>query len=76
MAKGLGSITWDKPEYALPAFVTVIAMPLTYSIANGLALGLTLFPLLMIAKGRARDVHPVMYGLLVVFLIYFVWLLE
>jgi adenine/guanine/hypoxanthine permease len=76
MAKGLGGIAWDKLEYAIPAFVVVIAMPLTFSIANGIALGLILFPLLMVFRGRWREVHPVMFGLFVVFAIYFIWLVE
>jgi adenine/guanine/hypoxanthine permease len=44
MARGLGDIEWVKMEYAIPAFVTIVAMPLTYSIATGIALGLLLFP--------------------------------
>jgi adenine/guanine/hypoxanthine permease len=76
MARGLGEIEWTKLEYAIPAFVTVVAMPLTYSIANGIALGLVLFPVMMVFKGRAKDVHPIMYGLVVVFLIFFVFLVE
>jgi adenine/guanine/hypoxanthine permease len=76
MARGLGDIEWDRMEYAIPAFVTIVAMPLTYSIATGIALGLLLFPLMMIFKGRARDVSPVMYVLLVTFVAYFIWLVE
>jgi adenine/guanine/hypoxanthine permease len=76
MAKGLGQIEWNEMEVAIPAFVTIVAMPLTYSIATGLALGLLLFPLLMAVRGRAREVSPVMYGLFVVFVVYFVWLIE
>jgi adenine/guanine/hypoxanthine permease len=76
MARGLGDIEWVKMEYAIPAFVTIVAMPLTYSIATGIALGLLLFPLMMIFKGRYRDVHPVMYVLLFTFLAYFIWLVE
>jgi adenine/guanine/hypoxanthine permease len=76
MARGLGDIEWERMEYAIPAFVTIVAMPLTYSIATGIALGLLLFPLMMIFKGRAREVHPVMYVLLAAFLAYFIWLVE
>jgi adenine/guanine/hypoxanthine permease len=76
MARGLGEIDWGELEYALPAFVTVITMPLTYNIANGIALGLFLFPLTMAFKGRAREVHPALWGLMAAFLVYFVWLLE
>ncbi|THV41289.1 NCS2 family permease [Glycomyces buryatensis] len=76
MAKQLGGIAWDKMEYAIPAFITVIAMPLTYSISNGIALGLIFYPVVMIAQRRWREVHPLMYGLLVVFICYFLFLTE
>lgn len=74
MAKGLGGIEWNRLEYAIPAFVIVVTMPLTYSIANGIALGLFVFPVLMVFKGRWREVHPIGYVLFVVFLAYFIWL--
>jgi adenine/guanine/hypoxanthine permease len=74
MASALGNIDWGRLEYAIPAFITVLAMPLTYSIATGIALGLVLFPVMMVCKGRFRDVHPVMYALFFVFLAYFAWL--
>ena len=73
MAQSLGDVPWDDMVYAIPAFVTVVAMPLTYSIATGIALGLVLFPLFMVFRGRARDVHPIMYALFAIFLAYFVW---
>ncbi len=76
MARSLGDIEWGEMEIAIPAFVTVIAMPLTYSIANGIALGLVLFPLLMVFRGRAREVSPTMYLLAVAFIAYFIWLVE
>jgi adenine/guanine/hypoxanthine permease len=74
MAKPLGEIEWDKWEYAIPAFIVVITMPLTYSIAHGIALGLVLFPLLMTVKGRAREVSPTMYALGLLFLGYFIFI--
>ncbi|QSB15411.1 NCS2 family permease [Natronosporangium hydrolyticum] len=74
MARALGDIEWGQLEYAFPAFVTVIAMPLTFSIANGIALGLLFFPLLMVVRGRWREVHPVGYVLFFVVLAYFIWL--
>jgi adenine/guanine/hypoxanthine permease len=76
MVRALGQIEWEKMEYAIPAFVTMIAMPLTFSIANGIALGLFLFPMMLVFKGRWREVHPVMYGLFFIFLAYFIWFLE
>lgn len=74
MAKGLGQIDWSETEYALPAFVMFVTMPLTYNIAHGLALGLFLYPLAMIFKGRVKDVHVMNYVLAVAFVVYFVWL--
>lgn len=76
MARALGDIPWNDMVVAIPAFVTVIAMPLTYSIATGIALGLVLFPLFMIFRGKFREVHPLMYGMFFVFLAYFIWLAE
>lgn len=76
MAKPLGEIDWDQWEYSIPAFIVVITMPLTYSIATGIALGLILFPLLMVVKGKAREVSPMMYGLFVVFLAFFLFGLD
>ncbi len=74
MASNLARIEWDKIEEAAPAFLTVILMPLTFSIATGIALGFILYPLTKIVKGQAKEVHPIMYGLFFVFLIYFGWL--
>ncbi|MEC3956691.1 NCS2 family permease [Nocardia sp. CDC153] len=74
MARSLGEIEWGKLEYAVPAFITVVMMPLTYSIANGIAMGLLFYPVVMVAKGRAREVHPIMWLLMAVFLSYF-WFL-
>lgn len=73
MARPLGEIKWDEWEYGIPAFIVVITMPLTYSIANGIALGLVLFPLLMAVRGKAREVSPTMYVLGLLFLSYFVF---
>lgn len=74
MAKALGGIEWDKLEYAVPAFATVIAMPLTYSIANGIAFGLFLYPVMMVAKGKWKELHPVAWVLFAVVTCHFIWL--
>jgi len=76
MASNLGKIEWDQLEESVPAFITVIAMPLTYSIATGIALGFILYPLTKIVKGDFKKVHPVMYVMFVVFLLYFLFLRE
>lgn len=74
MAKALKDIEWDKFEIAVPAFLTVIMMPLTYSIATGIAIGFIFYPITLIMQGRWREVHPVIYGLSVVFIFYFIFL--
>ena len=74
MSAQLKNIDWDKFEIAVPAFLTIIAMPLTYSIATGIAVGFIFYPITMIMKGKAKEVHPVMYGLTVIFILYFIFL--
>ncbi|AXF57480.1 NCS2 family permease [Salicibibacter kimchii] len=74
MASALRLIEWDKIEIALPAFLTVVAMPLTYSIANGIALGFMFYPITMLLKGEGKKVHPIMYGLFFVFVGYIFFL--
>jgi AGZA family xanthine/uracil permease-like MFS transporter len=57
---------------AIPAFLTIIMMPLTYSIAEGIAFGLTSYVLLKALTGKAREVTPLLYVLAVLFIIKFV----
>ncbi|MDV2887203.1 NCS2 family permease [Alkalihalophilus pseudofirmus] len=76
MASSLGLIDWKKFEIAVPAFLTVVTMPLTYSIATGIALGFIMYPITMLFKGRGKEVHPIMYGLFFVFIAYFMFLTE
>ncbi len=76
MASNLAKIEWNKIEHAVPSFLTVILMPLTYSIATGIALGFILYPLTKLVKGEGKQVHPIMYVLFFIFLIYFIWLRE
>ncbi|MEH6947468.1 NCS2 family permease [Bacillus sp. JJ634] len=74
MVSSLRLIKWDQFEVAVPAFFTVVMMPLTYSIATGIACGFVFYPITMIMKGKAKEVHPIMYGLFVIFVLYFIFL--
>jgi len=74
MAASLKDIDWDKFEIAVPAFLIVIAMPMTYSIATGIAIGFIFYPITMIVKGKAKEIHPIIYGLFVIFILYFIFL--
>ncbi|MGE8001325.1 NCS2 family permease [Lysinibacillus sp. NPDC093190] len=73
MVSSLRLIDWDKFEIAVPAFFTVIMMPLGYSIATGIAIGFVFYPITMLLAGRKKEIHPMMYGLFFVFLAYFIW---
>ncbi|MCO4340455.1 NCS2 family permease [Staphylococcus agnetis] len=73
MASNLASISWKNFEVAVPAFVTIIMMPLSYSIATGIACGFIFYPITMVLTKRHREVHPIMYALLVIFILYFVF---
>ena len=74
MVASLKDIQWDRFEIALPAFLTMLMMPLTFSVATGIAIGFMMYALSMLAAGRGREVHPVMYVLAVTFLLYLAFL--
>ena len=67
-------IAWQDPEVAIPAFLTMIAIPLTFSIANGLAFGFCAWTLIRILRGRFREVGWMVYLLTALFLIRFWYL--
>lgn len=58
---------------ALPAFLTLITMPLTYSIANGLIFGITSYVILKAISGKYKEVSLVMYILCIVFVLYIIF---
>jgi adenine/guanine/hypoxanthine permease len=68
MIGGLRHVAWDDPTEAVPAFLTVIMMPLAVSITEGIAFGLLAYAVLKIAAGRPRDVHPLIYVFAALFL--------
>lgn len=74
MASSLKNIEWDQFEIAVPAFLTILMMPLTYSIATGIAIGFIFYPITLIVKGRAKEIHPIMYGLAIIFILYLAFL--
>jgi len=74
MVSSLGKIDWKRFEIAVPAFLTMIAMPLSYSIATGIAVGFIFYPITMMVKGRTKEIHPIMYLFFVIFVLYFIFL--
>src|SRR6202041_966815 len=74
MLAGVGSIQWDEPRVAIPSFLTLITIPLTYSIATGLSFGLISYAALELATGRGRRQHWMLYLLATLFLLRFVYI--
>lgn len=74
MASNLSKISWGRFEVAVPAFLTVFMMPLTYSIATGIAIGFIFYPITMIMAGKRKEINPIMYGLFIVFILYFLFI--
>jgi AGZA family xanthine/uracil permease-like MFS transporter len=76
MVRELMDIDWDDTTECIPAVITALVMPFTYSIANGLALGFISYAALKLLTGRARDVSIVIWIIAAVFLFKLVWLGE
>lgn len=74
MAMEVKNIDWSKLEIVIPAFVTILMMPLTFSVASGIAFGFIVYPITMIALGKTKEIHPIMYGLCIAFIGYFIYL--
>jgi len=74
MMTTVAEIEWTNPEIAIPAFLTMVAIPLTFSIANGLAFGFCAYTLLKILRGRFRDVNWMVYLLTILFIARFWYL--
>jgi AGZA family xanthine/uracil permease-like MFS transporter len=74
MMTAVAEIKWTEPEIAIPAFLTMLAIPLTYSIANGLAFGFCTYTLIKVLRGQFRQVNWMVYGLTVLFLVRFWYL--
>lgn len=69
MMGSISHIKWDQIDEAFPAFLIILSMPLTSSIATGIALGFISYPLLKVVKGQWRQVHPLLYLFAVLFFI-------
>ena len=74
MMTALSGIDWEDTVVAVPAFLTLLAIPLTFSIANGLAFGIIAHVVLKVAVGQGREVAPTAYVLAVLLLARFLYL--
>ncbi|NLL62299.1 MAG: NCS2 family permease [Candidatus Atribacteria bacterium] len=74
MINNILKIEWDDFSEALPAFICLITIPFTYSIANGIALGFITYPLIKLLSGKGKEVHGLVYILGILFVLKFIWL--
>jgi len=71
MMQNITKISWKDASEAIPAFLIIVGIPLTFSIADGLALGFIAYPVIKLLTGRGREVHGWMYPVALALLIYF-----
>ncbi|HEY9670868.1 MAG TPA: NCS2 family permease [Waterburya sp.] len=72
MAGHIRGIRWDDPAESIPSFLTLLMMPLTYSIAEGLAIGFITYPLIKTFQGKARETSLAVWILAALFVVRFV----
>jgi AGZA family xanthine/uracil permease-like MFS transporter len=64
-------LPWDDLELAIPAFLTIVLMPFTYSITNGIGAGFVSYVFIKLVRGKANEVSPMMYIAAGAFVVYF-----
>lgn len=74
MLTALKEVDFSDPTEALPAFLVLVTIPYTYSIADGIGVGFISYTILKVFSGRWKEVHPLMYVLTIVFVAYFAYL--
>ena len=66
-------IPWDDFDEAIPAFLTILTLPLTFNISYGIGFGFIAYVLIKLSRGRPGEVHPLLYGAALLFALAFVW---
>ncbi len=74
MMTAIKAINWDDVTEALPAFVTIIAMPLTFSIANGIALGIITFVFIKLLTFKVREIPVITFLMALFFILYLLFM--
>jgi AGZA family xanthine/uracil permease-like MFS transporter len=74
MAKSIGKINWGDLSEGIPAFLIIILMPLTFRISDGLAMGFISHVFIKILAGKAKEVHWLMYILVILFVLRYIFL--
>jgi adenine/guanine/hypoxanthine permease len=73
MMLSVKKIDWDDFPLAISSFLTIIVMILSYSIAEGIAVGFIFYPIMKLVTNKGKEVHPIMYILMLVFLAFFIF---
>ncbi len=73
MMEGLAKVNWTDFDDAFPAFAIILTMPLTSSIATGIAIGFITYPLMKLVNGKGREVHPILYFFGVIFILQMIY---
>ncbi|CAH2213681.1 NCS2 family permease [Tepidibacter aestuarii] len=76
MIESIKDVDFSDLTEAIPAFFTIVIMPFTYSIANGIAAGVIFYPIMKLGTGKHKEVHPIMYVLSILFILRFILLPE
>ena len=71
MMQQVTGIAWDDVDIAIPAFLTIVLMPFTYSITAGIGAGFLSYVFIKLVRGKGREVHPLMWIVAVLFVLYF-----
>ncbi len=71
MMQQITGIDWSDLEIAVPAFLTIVLMPFTYSISVGIGAGFVAYVFLKVVRGKARELHPLLWGVAGLFVVYF-----
>lgn len=74
MIMAVKDISFENPIEAIPAYIALLTMPLTYSISDGIAFGIISYVILHVFGGKAKDVKPLMYILAVLFILKYIFL--
>lgn len=74
MARSIRDVNWGDSTESLPAFVILLATPLTFSVATGLSLGLIVFTIVQVAAGKGREVGWLLWILTFVFVLRYAYL--
>jgi adenine/guanine/hypoxanthine permease len=71
MMTNIREVAWTDLDVAIPAFLTMVVMPFTYSITNGIGAGFITYVFIKLARGRSSEIHPMMFVAAAAFVVYF-----